>query len=131
MGFLVLLLAANGCGSVSKERGHDEVDRLVHERTGRHTGWAQGSPEDDQVDKWIGDLLARGLTKTAAVDVAVLNNPRLQETYEELGVSQAEMVRARLLRNPSFGAHVGLPVRSQGPYRSGRVSSIGKVPNRT
>jgi len=108
------LSAATGCGSVSKERGHDEVDRLVHERTGRHTRWAQGSPEDDQVDKWIGELLARGLTKTAAVDIALLNNPRLQETYEELGVSQAQMVQAGLLRNPAFGAHVGLPVRGDG-----------------
>jgi cobalt-zinc-cadmium efflux system outer membrane protein len=111
---LLLLLAAGSCAGVSKERGHDEVDRLVRERTGHETRWAQGSPEDQQVDKWVGDLAAHGLTRTAAIDIALVNNPRLQETYEELGVSQADMVQAGLLRNPSFGAHLGIPVRGEG-----------------
>lgn len=107
----LMLLAAVGCAGVSKERGHDEVDRLVRERSGHQTHWAQGSPEDAQVDKWVGDLLGHGLTQTTAIDIALLNNPRLQETYEELGVSQADMVQAGLLRNPSLGAHVAFPVR--------------------
>ncbi|HEX4404669.1 MAG TPA: TolC family protein [Polyangia bacterium] len=107
----MFLLVAVGCAGVSKERGHDEVDRLVRERSGHETHWAQGSPEDAQVDKWVGDLLAHGLTQSAAIDIALLNNPRLQETYEELGVSQADMVQAGLLRNPSIGAHVAFPVR--------------------
>src|SRR5258708_386253 len=111
---VVLLLTVVGCASVSKERGHDEVDRLVRERTGHQTRWAQGSPEDQQVDKWVGELVGRGLTQTAAIDIALLNNPRLQETYEELGVSQADMVQAGLLRNPSIGAHVAFPVRGNG-----------------
>jgi cobalt-zinc-cadmium efflux system outer membrane protein len=110
----VALLAIAGCAGVSKERGHDDVDRLVRDRTGHETHWAQGSPEDDQVDKWVGELLARGLTQTAAIDVALVANPRLQETYEELGVSQADLVQAGLLRNPSIGAHVGFPVRGDG-----------------
>jgi cobalt-zinc-cadmium efflux system outer membrane protein len=107
----IVLLAAVGCAGVSKERGHDEVDRLVRERSGHETHWAQGSPEDAQVDRWVGELLGHGLTQTAAIDIALLDNPRLQETYEELGVSQADMVQAGLLRNPSIGAHVAFPVR--------------------
>ncbi len=80
---VVLLLTVVGCASVSKERGHDEVDRLVRERTGHPTRWAQGSPEDQQVDKWVGELVGRGLTQTAVIDIALLNNPRLQEIYED------------------------------------------------
>jgi len=110
----VLLLATVGCASVSKEPGHDDVERLVRERTGHQTRWAQGSPEDEQVDKWVGDLVGPGLTQTAAIDIALLNNPRLQEAYEELGVSQADVVQAGLLRNPSIGAHVAFPVRGNG-----------------
>ena len=110
----VLLLAAAGCASVAKERGHDEVDRLVRERSGHQTRWAQGSPADADVDRWLGELLGHGLTRNAAVEVALLNNPKLQETYEGLGVSQADMVQAGLLKNPSFGAHVGFPVRGEG-----------------
>src|SRR5450432_3686474 len=108
---ILLLLGAGGCGSVSKERGHDEVDRLVRERSGHQTRWAQGSPEDEQVNRWVGDLLAHGLTQSAAVEIALVNNPRLQTTYEELGVSQADVVQAGLLRNPSLGAHIAFPVQ--------------------
>ena len=111
---MVMLVTAVGCASVSKERGHDDVDRLVRERSGHQTHWAQGSPEDEQADKWVGELVGRGLTQTAAIDIALLNNPHLQETYEELGVSQADMVQAGLLRNPSIGAHVAFPVRGNG-----------------
>jgi cobalt-zinc-cadmium efflux system outer membrane protein len=111
---LVLLLAAASCAGVSKERGHDEVDRLVRERSGHQTRWAQGSPEDEQVNRWVGDLLAHGLSRGAAVELALVNNPRLQATYEELGVSQADVVQAGLLTNPSLGAHVAFPVRGGG-----------------
>src|SRR5258708_4923491 len=111
---VVVLLASAGCASVSKERGHDDVDRLVRERTGHLTRWAQGSPQDADVDRWVGELLSRGLSRNTAVEIALLNNPRLQETYEELGVSQADMVQAGLLKNPSLGAHVAFPVRGDG-----------------
>lgn len=109
-----LVLGLTACAGVSKQAGHDEVDRLVRERSGHRTRWADGSPEDADVDRWVSQLLGRGLTRTAAVEIALLNNPRLQESYEGLGVSQAEMVQAGLLKNPSFGAHVAFPVRGDG-----------------
>ncbi|HVZ74979.1 MAG TPA: TolC family protein [Polyangia bacterium] len=108
------LLTLAGCASVSKERGHDDVDRLVRERAGHPTRWASGSPEDDQVDRWVDELLAHGLSRGAAVEIALVANPRLQATYESLGVSQADMVQAGLLRNPALGAHVAFPVRGDG-----------------
>ena len=113
-GGVVTLLALSACASVSKERGHDEVDRLVRERTGHQTRWAQGSPEDEQVSRWVSELLGKGLTQNAAIEIALVNNPRLQTTYEELGVSQADMVQAGLLSNPSIGGHVGFPIRGDG-----------------
>jgi outer membrane protein, heavy metal efflux system len=100
------LVATLGCASVSKTEGHDTVDALVRERVGTTTHWANGSPEDRQVDAWLDDLLRGGLTRENAVAIALLANPELQETYEELGVSQADMVQAGLLRNPSIGGHV-------------------------
>lgn len=105
-----LVLGLSACAGVSKQAGHDDVDRLVRERSGHPTRWANGSPEDADVDRWVSQLLGRGLTRTGAVEIALLNNPRLQETYETLGVSQAEMVQAGLLKNPSIGAHVAFPV---------------------
>jgi cobalt-zinc-cadmium efflux system outer membrane protein len=110
---LALTLAGAGCG-VAKERGHDDVAALVKERTGRSTRWERGTPEADQIERWVSERLAKGVTRDAAVDVALVNNPRLQEAYEELGVAQADLVQAGLLENPSLGAHVGFPVRGDG-----------------
>ncbi|RKH70904.1 TolC family protein [Corallococcus interemptor] len=109
---MVLLLG--GCASVQKERGHMEVAALVEERTGLKTRWNQGTPEDAQVQQHLDALLAGGLTSDHAVEVALLNNPALQGTYEELGVSQADMVQAGLLTNPSFDGSIGFPLSSEG-----------------
>ena len=102
---LALFLA--GCATVSPEKGHDEVARLVAERAGAATGWEQGPPQDVAVIQRVDALLAAGLTRRNAVAIALLNNPGLQATYEELGVSQAEMVQAGLLKNPTLSGSIG------------------------
>ncbi len=101
-----LLIASTGCASVSKSAGHTEVNQIVQERIGVPTRWDQGSPEDQQVAKWVDESLRGGLTRERAVAIALLNNPALQDAYEQLGVSQADMVQAGLLSNPSIGGHV-------------------------
>ncbi len=112
--WLLSVLLLGGCASVQKERGHQEVAALVEERTGLKTRWNQGTPEDAQVQQHLDALLAGDLTSDRAVEVALLNNPALQGTYEELGVSQADMVQAGLLTNPSFDGSIGFPLSSDG-----------------
>jgi cobalt-zinc-cadmium efflux system outer membrane protein len=103
-------LLASGCASIQKERGHAEVAALVEERLGRKTRWNQGTPEDAEVSRHLDALLKEDLTSDHAVEVALLNNPALQATYEDLGVSQADMVQAGLLSNPTFDGSIGLPL---------------------
>lgn len=104
---LALTLAGAGCASVSRERGHDQVASVVSERTGHKTRWEKGPPDDAQIADWVRKVAAEGLTRDRAVEIALVNNPSLQATYEELGVSQADMVQAGLLRNPAFGLDLG------------------------
>jgi cobalt-zinc-cadmium efflux system outer membrane protein len=99
-----------GCASVVKERGHEDVAKVVQERTGYRTHWEKGPPTDEQVSKWVGELLSRGLTRSSAVEIALVNNPSLQITYEDLGVSQADMVQAGLLSNPTLTGSIGFPL---------------------
>jgi cobalt-zinc-cadmium efflux system outer membrane protein len=99
-----------GCAGVSKERGHKEVAELVEQRTGYKTHWEQGPPTDSQIAGWVDGLLQGGLTRDRAVGIALVNSPSLQATYEELGVSQADMVQAGLLSNPRLGGSLGLPL---------------------
>src|SRR3972149_6718413 len=60
----------------------------------------------------------RLLTIDEAVQIALLNNRSLQATYEELGIAQADLVQAGLLRNPTFGASFGFPDKTVGGHRS-------------
>lgn len=105
-----VLLVVSGCATVSPERGHDEVNRLLVDRAGVSTGWEQGPPEDPQIAERLDALLKAGLTRRSAVAIALLNNPTLQATYEELGVSQADMVQAGLLKNPTLSGSIGFPL---------------------
>jgi len=77
---------------------------LSSERLGRQTHWNLGGPEDQEVTTKILDLLSKELTVEDAVQVALLNNRRLQAVYEDIGIAQADLVRVGLLRNPIFSA---------------------------
>lgn len=113
--FLVgTVLLTGGCASIEKERGHAEVAALVEERLGRKTRWNQGTPEDADVQRHLDALLKEDLSSERAVEVALLNNPALQATYEELGVSQADMVQAGLLSNPTLSGSIGFPISGGG-----------------
>jgi cobalt-zinc-cadmium efflux system outer membrane protein len=80
----------------------------VEQRTGHRPQWDEGTAEDAQVTRAIDQLLARELTVDDAVQIALLRNPSLLATYEELGVAQADLVQAGLLKNPVFGV-LGVP----------------------
>jgi outer membrane protein, heavy metal efflux system len=110
-GVLVLtaLLPVMGC-VVPKDAGFAEVRKLVADRGVTGVRWNQGTREDEEAAVHVARLLSHDLTVAAAVQVALLNNPRLQATYERLGVAQAEVIQAGLLRNPSFFVHAGIPL---------------------
>jgi cobalt-zinc-cadmium efflux system outer membrane protein len=107
---LLVAVLSSGCATVSAEKGHDEIARILVERTGSETGWEKGAPEHAAIAARVDALSSNKLTRKNAVAIALLNNPGLQATYDELGVSQADMVQAGLLSNPSFGGSIGFPI---------------------
>jgi cobalt-zinc-cadmium efflux system outer membrane protein len=54
-------------------------------------------------------MLADKLTVDQAVQIAILNNQHLQATLEDLGIAQADLVQAGLLKNPVFDLGVRIP----------------------
>jgi outer membrane protein TolC len=98
---LVLLLA--GCASVPRDAGFADVQKSVSSRLDERIAWRQGGEEDRAVDAEVKAMLQQPLSAGTAVQVALLHNRHLQAEYEELGVAQAEVVQAGLLRNPVFG----------------------------
>jgi len=95
-------VALAGCAHVDPNPAFRELANTVHLRTGKRVQWNRGSAEDAQAQAAVASLLSRPLTAGSAVQVALLNNHNLQATYEELGIAQADLVEAGLLRNPIF-----------------------------
>jgi cobalt-zinc-cadmium efflux system outer membrane protein len=104
-----------GCASVPRDAGFSDVQSAVESRTGgRSVRWRRDSGEDRAAADALAMLLQRPLDGDAAVQIALLNNHNLQAMYEDLGVAQADVVQAGLLKNPVFDAAVMFPDR--GPF---------------
>ena len=104
-----LFLAA--CQSPPSDAGFTAVQKRISDGTGLAVQWNQHSTEDAATDQAVAGLLAHDLTVDRAVQIALLNNRHLQATFENLGVAQADLVQAGLLRNPVFDLGVRFPDR--------------------
>jgi outer membrane protein, heavy metal efflux system len=89
-----------------------QVAQIVQERIAKRVHWNQGGAEDEQVRSSIELLLTSDLQLDAAVQIALLNNPQIQASFEELGIAQADLVQAGLFQNPIFSGIVRVPVKS-------------------
>lgn len=110
IGLVLAGVMLGGCASVEPRAGFDAIGADVSQRLGEDIHWRTGGTEDQQADSSIAALLDQPLTADAAVQMALLNNRRLQATYEELGIAQADLVQAGLLRNPVFSGSVTFPI---------------------
>lgn len=120
---LGLLLLA-GCVTVPRNAGFDTVASSVKDRTGHEIVWNRSSEDDREVEKAVRGLLEKDLTLESAVSVALLNNRTLQATYEDLGVAQADLVQAGLLRNPTLLAEIRFPASPRLPIEFDLVQSF-------
>jgi outer membrane protein, heavy metal efflux system len=111
---LASLVFFNGCMTVTMNAGFDDVRGTVEERSASRIFWNNGTELDQEVAEKLSSLLKGKLTADQAVQVALLNNRDLQALYSELGVAQADLVQAGLLRNPIFDAAVLFPVSNGG-----------------
>ncbi|MEO6595876.1 MAG: TolC family protein [Planctomycetota bacterium] len=78
------------------------IQRTLAERDLPDVHWNLGTPEDQIVAGRVTALLQTDLTVGSAVQIALLNNRRLQGLYERFGIAQAEVAAASHLRNPEL-----------------------------
>lgn len=116
MGMLCLLLVGvSGCVTFDQRAGFPEVSAEVEARSGSKVTWNLGTDLDAQVAQEVHALLQAPLTVNAAIQIALLNNRTLQALYADLGVAQADLVQAGLLKNPIFGADMLLALSGGRP----------------
>src|SRR5688572_26484051 len=99
LGLFALVAAfagAAGCAPRESDSGFTDVQRTISERVGQRVHWNRGTPADRAVERRIEAIVAQEMTAEDAVAVALLGNPNLQAAYEDLGVSQADLVQAGL-----------------------------------
>ncbi len=108
--FIILLSSLiTGCAQIQPKAGFEEIEQTVSTRLDKQILWSQNSEEDQAVQNQIQQLLQQDLSADSAVQIALLNNKSLQATYENMGIAQAEVVRAGLLKNPVFSFAARFP----------------------
>lgn len=91
-----------GCASFSPDGGFDKVSELTRERTGQAVALQRADGDRKSAQDRMTELLRQPLTAESAVEVAFLNNRGLQARLGELGIAEADYVRAGRLPNPVF-----------------------------
>jgi cobalt-zinc-cadmium efflux system outer membrane protein len=74
---------------------------MICKRINNQVTWYQGF-DDERVRKTVQSMLNEELTPEAAVQLAFMNNPKIQAIFEKIGIAQADLVEAGLLSNPMF-----------------------------
>lgn len=108
----------SGCVSLPRGPGFRQVQDAVRERSGLTVHWDQekpaaASPEPEEI---VHALLQKELTADDAVEVALLNNRRLQALFEELEITRAGLVQVALPRNPVIGGEVRFSDTFSNPF---------------
>ena len=95
-------LVLAGCASFSQDGGFGAVDQLTKERVGQAPSYQRTPEQADAARARVAELLKQPLGADSAVEIALLNNKDLQAGYAELGIAEADLVRAGRLANPTF-----------------------------
>lgn len=96
---LALAAALGACASLSPQPREQDLAPLLEARGGPALDWAaMGAPEAERqaIDRW----LDQPMTLDAALRVAMLRSPRLQQEYANLGLARAEVLEATEISNP-------------------------------
>jgi outer membrane protein TolC len=102
---LLIMLAAlglGGCAGFSRDGGFDAVADATRAHLGKEVKWPRSAHAQAEVSAQVAGLLAHPLSVEDAVQIALLNNSMLQAAFQELGISEAELVQAGRLPNPRF-----------------------------
>ena len=104
-----LVVFACALPAAAKDQPFAPVEQTVTERTRRTVSWEKDVAAREESRTRARQLLQRPLTVSSAVQVALLNNRGLQATFEEIGLSFADLREARTLANPEAGLSVKIP----------------------
>jgi hypothetical protein len=92
----------SGCSTFSSDGGFNRVADATQADLKLEVRWPRSADEHAKVKARVDELLAKPLKPDDAVQLALLNNHALQASFQELGVSEADLVQSGRLPNPGF-----------------------------
>jgi cobalt-zinc-cadmium efflux system outer membrane protein len=114
---ITIMLALTGCAGLSATHERRNLNSLVDARNGPGIVWPTASQSDAEAEQRVASLLNEPLSLDAAVQIALLRNPRMRIEYARLSVSEADVLDASRISNPTFSANALAPV-------AGNVSAL-------
>jgi len=105
---LAWTLFSLSCATVDPSQDYSRAHELIEQTTG-----VQQVHDPDAkplTSEQIEQIFADGLSIDQAVQLALLNNRKLQAAFMEIGIARADWVQSGLLKNPNIGAAVLFPV---------------------
>jgi len=105
---LILVLAPSAWG---KDKPFAPVEQAVAQRTRQEVRWEKDLAAREESRARARVLSRKPLTISSAVQIALLNNRGLQASFEEIGLSFADLREARMLANPEADLQVKFPDR--------------------
>jgi outer membrane protein, heavy metal efflux system len=109
--FLALILPMLALSALQGQSTED-LQSTIRQRTGKQVEWQKDVEARDRIREAIRGMLRLTLTADSAIQVALLNNRELQATFEEIGIANADLIEAGLLKNPIFAGDARFPNRA-------------------
>ena len=108
--FLCFILSSLclGCSRIAQVNDCS-IASTIQSRIDKEVHWYQGCHEANFFSEFIEALIHQEITADSAIQIALLNNPKVQAIFEELGIAQADLVEAGLLSNPFFEIEIRYP----------------------
>ena len=102
MMMMTMTMMAPGCARFSPDAGMDVIQAATGADLGKDVVKIRNEADAAAIAGRVKSLMAKPLTAGAAVQIALLNNRGLQAAYNELGISEAQMVEASLPPAPAI-----------------------------
>lgn len=93
-----------GCATVDPHADYQRVDRRVAEAVGD-----RAVHDAAALQAMIDERLRGGITADEALQICLLNNPRVRSALLRVGVARADLVQAGLFQNPGLSLSFRLP----------------------
>src|SRR4029077_11743898 len=105
------MLAATSLAAFARAREgtFPGVQQSIQDRTGKTVRWEVDQAAHEQTLRDVQLLLQKPLTVESAVQIALFSNRSLQATFEEIGLSTADLMEAATIPNPKIDLSVRFP----------------------